>query len=205
MRNLNEGETQEASALLTLLENVSANVMIEYKRIRKLSPSRIFSCKSFLDKLIDDQVPLNFQPAHMIWKAKVPSKVQIFAWSLALGKLNTFDVIQRQNPNVSLSPSWCIKSKINGGSVDHLFLHCHTAVQLWHRLFQAAQISWVMPASSISMLSEFIHAFGKGEKARVLWKCSVMATFWVIWLKEIEGFFKIQRKISSFCGKERDY
>ncbi|KAH9776963.1 ATP-dependent clp protease proteolytic subunit-related protein 4 [Citrus sinensis] len=169
LRNLNEGETQEASALLTLLENVSANVMIEYKRIRKLSPSRIFSCKSFLDKLIDDQVPLNFQPAHMIWKAKVPSKVQIFAWSLALGKLNTFDVIQRQNPNVSLSPSWCIKSKINGGSMDHLFLHCHTAVQLWHRLFQAAQISWVMPASSISMLSEFIHAFGKGEKARVLY------------------------------------
>ena len=47
LRNLNEGEIQEASALLTLLENVSANVMIVDKRIRKLSPSRIFSCKSF--------------------------------------------------------------------------------------------------------------------------------------------------------------
>ena len=59
-----------------------------FKRIWKLSPSRDFSCKFFFVKSIDDQVLLNFQPIHMIWKAKVPSSVQIFAWSLALGKLN---------------------------------------------------------------------------------------------------------------------
>lgn len=106
-------------------------------------------------------------------KAKVPSKVQIYAWSLALGKLNTGDVIQRRSPNVCLSPSWCVMCKRNGESADHLFLHCHNTVQLWIRLFQAVKISWMMPASSMSMLSELIHAFGKGEKARVLWKCSV--------------------------------
>lgn len=51
----------------------------------------------FLDQLIEDQALSNFQAAHMIWKAKVPSIVQLLPWSLALGKLNTGDVIQRRN------------------------------------------------------------------------------------------------------------
>ena len=54
LRNLNEREIQEASALLALLENILVNVMVEDKRIWKLNPSRIFSCKSFFDKLIDE-------------------------------------------------------------------------------------------------------------------------------------------------------
>lgn len=110
---------------MALLENVSVNVMVEDKRIWKL--------KSFFDKLIDDQVLLNFQPAHMIWKAKVPSKVQIFAWSFAFGKLSNGNIIQRRNPNVCLSPCWCVMCKRNGKSTDHLFLYYHNAVQLWSR------------------------------------------------------------------------
>lgn len=141
----------------------------------------------------------------MFLKAKVPSKVQIYAWSLALSKLNTCDVIQRQNLNVCLSPSWFVMCKRNGESVDHLFLYCHNAVQIWNRLFQAAKIFWVMSASSMSMLSEFIHAVGKGKKARVLWKCSVWPLVGLFGLKEIEGFLKIQGNISSFCGKECGY
>ena len=66
------------------------------KRIWKLTPSRIFSCKSFFNQLIDDYALLNF---HMIWNAKVPNKVQPFAWLLALGKLSTGDGIQRRNLN----------------------------------------------------------------------------------------------------------
>ena len=104
---------------------------------------------------------------------------------MALGKLNTSDVIQRQNPNVCLSPFWCAMYKRNGESADHLFLHSHQAAQLWH---QAASISSVMPTSRNSLLSEFIHAFRKGEKARVLWKCSVLALFQVIWFERKKVF-----------------
>lgn len=125
----------------------------------------------------EDSFPKHSQVWGRAIKEIVPRKVQLFAWLLALGKPNTGDIIQRQNPNERLSPSSCIMCKRNGKSEDHLFLHCQTAVQLWHRLSQAAKISWVMPASSISMLSEFIHAFGRGENAILLWQCPVMATF----------------------------
>ncbi|GAY42514.1 hypothetical protein CUMW_067490 [Citrus unshiu] len=95
-------------------------------------------------------------PIHMIWKAKVPSSVQIFAWSLALGKLN-----------------------------------------LWNRLFQAAKIPSAMPASRMSMLSEFIHAFRMGEKARVLWKCSVISTFWADLRRRERDYYLAQKEISD--------
>lgn len=168
------------------------------KRIWKLTPSRIFSCKSFFNQLIDDYALLNF---HMIWNTKVPNKVQPFAWLLALGKLSTGDVIQRWNLNVCLSHSWSVVCKRNGENADHLFLHSHQAAQLWH---QPASISSVMPTSRNSLLSEFIHAFRKGEKARVLWKCSVLALFQVIWFERKKVFWR-SRNTSSFWGKEYNY
>ena len=61
----------------------------------------------------------------------------------------------------------------------------------------------MMPASSMSMLSELIHAFGKGKKAKELWKCSVMATFWVIWLRRKRRIFEDSEEY-LFCGKECD-
>lgn len=41
-----------------------------------------------------------------------------FASPLVLGKLNTSDVIQRQNPNVCLSPFWCATYNRNGESAE---------------------------------------------------------------------------------------
>lgn len=70
---------------------------LEDKRIGRLSPSRIFSCKLFFSCLIDDQYLWTFHPVHIIWKAKVPSKVQLFASSLVLGKLSTSVVFHRCN------------------------------------------------------------------------------------------------------------
>ena len=69
-------------------------------------------------------------------------------------------------------------------------MHCHNAAQLGKGLFQASKISWVMQASTMSMLSEFIRAFGKDEKARVLRKCSVTATFWVFWIERSRRIFE---------------
>ena len=64
-----------------------------------------------------------------------------------------------------------------------------SSIQLRHRLLQAASISWVMPASSNSPRSEFVHVL-EGEKARVLWKCSVPAIFREIWFERNIRFFE---------------
>lgn len=44
------------------------------------------------------------------------------------------------------------------------------------------------------MLNEHVSAFAKGEQARVLWKCSVLATLWVIWLQRHKRIFRDSRE-----------
>jgi hypothetical protein len=35
--------------------------------------------------------------------------------------------------------------KTAGESIDHLFLHCMIAIELWSRIFQLFGVVWVMP------------------------------------------------------------
>ena len=48
--------------------------------------------------------------------------------------------------------------KCNGESVDHLFLHCLVAMDMWAMVFGLFGVSWVMPQSVVGLL-----AFGKAD------------------------------------------
>lgn len=91
-------------------------------------------------------------------------------------KVNTCDLFHKRRPNCCLSPSWCIMCKMKGESADHLFVHCPVAQSLWYPLFREAGVSHVIPEGCHSLLSERLAAFGRGEKARLLW-ASVLSYF----------------------------
>ena len=40
---------------------------------------------------------------------------------------------------------WCYICKFNGESVNHLFLHCLVAMDIWAMMFGLFGVSWVMP------------------------------------------------------------
>ncbi|KAL0015632.1 hypothetical protein SO802_002701 [Lithocarpus litseifolius] len=42
--------------------------------------------------------------------------------------------------------------KCNGESVDHLFLHCPVALELWDMVFDSFGVCWVMPKSVVGLL-----------------------------------------------------
>ena len=63
-----------------------------------------------------------------IWKQKIPSRVAFFVWIAALGKCLTIDNLRRRKVWIL---DWCYICKCNGESVDHLFLHCPVAMDLW--------------------------------------------------------------------------
>ena len=42
--------------------------------------------------------------------------------------------------------------KSNGESVDHLFLHCLVAMDLWSMVLGLFGLSWVMPHSVLGLL-----------------------------------------------------
>ncbi|KAK9286213.1 hypothetical protein L1049_014598 [Liquidambar formosana] len=186
-RNLNDREFDEMS-LLDTIQNVLIYPSSCDRRLWKCHSSLSFSSKSFFDSLRkDDSVPV-FNPARMIWKAIVPLKVKILAWSTAHKRTNTNDWVQRKRPFVCLSPQWCVLCKKEGEFVDHLFLHCDISIALWQRLFNLANLSWVRP--SYSLLEVEFRGFGRSKRAKVLWSSVVLAIFWVIWIERNSRIFR---------------
>ena len=66
-------------------------------------------------------------------KAKVFLKVQICAWIIVNGKINTNDALQRKRPKYCLSPQWCVMYKDDCKNVDHLFLPRPVALLFWNK------------------------------------------------------------------------
>ncbi|KAK9273684.1 hypothetical protein L1049_018494 [Liquidambar formosana] len=126
----------------------------------------------------------------MVWKSKVPLKVKVFVWSVALKRINTNDMSQRRRPNRRLLPQWCIVCRLDAESIDHLFLHCQGARFLWQRLFLLAGVCWVSPASSLDMLVIHYGCFGKSKRGVVLWRRAVLVVFWVLWLERNSRIFE---------------
>lgn len=103
-------------------------------------------------------------------------------WALVYGGILTNNTLQKQRPNCFLNFQWCIVCCKNGESVDHLFLHCPIALNLWHRLFSLGNVMWVVPKGSAHMLLLDFCTFGGSKRAKMLWSCAVFATFWVLWM-----------------------
>ncbi|XP_009335445.1 uncharacterized protein LOC103928158 [Pyrus x bretschneideri] len=106
-RNLNQVETEEAARLLQKVENVRLSQSRADDRRWKLELSGLFACKSYRSSLSNNGIVQHFPPSSQIWKSKVPPKVKVLVWLVAIGKLNTCDQIQRRSP-FEVRVSWVI-------------------------------------------------------------------------------------------------
>ena len=71
-------------------------------------------------------------PWKSIWKQKISSRVAFFVWTAALGKCLTINNLRKRKVCIL---DWCYMCKCNSESVNHLFLHCPVASELWDMVF----------------------------------------------------------------------
>ena len=90
-----------------------------------------------------------FFPWNSIWKQKIPSRVASFIWIAALGKCLTIDNLRKRKVCIL---DWCYMCKCNSETVDHLFLYCSVALELWDIVFGLFGVCWVMPMFVLSFL-----------------------------------------------------
>ncbi|CAL9025350.1 unnamed protein product, partial [Prunus brigantina] len=133
-RNLNERELAEVIKMLDILDEIRLSPSKLDRRWWELEGSDSFSCKSFRSFLLNNGMLEAFPPYSLIWKAKSPPKVKVLVWLVAIGKVNTSDLVQRQRPYIYLSPHWCVLCKMSEESVDDLFLQCPFSLCLWWTL-----------------------------------------------------------------------
>jgi hypothetical protein len=67
-----------------------------------------------------------------IWKVKAPLRVAFFVWTAILGKILTLDNLRKRNIIVM---EWCCLCKKSGESIDHLFIYCEVASEMWNVCF----------------------------------------------------------------------
>ena len=144
--------------LVTRDEIISSHItevcscVLEDTRLWFPDSSHIFSCKSAFNKLRETLITNVFSPFKVIWKSPIPHKIKLFAWLVALGRVNTCDVLQKKRPNCTLNPSWCVMCKREEETVDHLFIHFSFGSRIWWKILRTFGLYWVVPGSCYGLL-----------------------------------------------------
>ena len=147
-RNLSDSEIVDLEGLMRSLDHLHISPSVPNMRSCSLSPSGLFTVKSFFLALsqFSDSPPVF--PTKFVWNSQVPFKVKSFIWLVAHKKVNTNDLLQLRRPHKALSPGICKLCMKYEETVDHLFLHCSLMMGLWHRLFQLAKMDWFPQGAS---------------------------------------------------------
>ena len=133
----------ELTQLLSTLERVGVCGVLEDRWVWENEGSRLFTCKSLFNSLIDKPTNTPWKFYHFIYKVLIPTKVRVFGWLLILKKLNTQDLWKKKKktPFLSISPSSCTICKNESESINHLLLHCSVAQRVWWFIIQKFKVS----------------------------------------------------------------
>lgn len=69
------------------------------------------------------------------------------------------------------------------------FVHCEVASLLWQKLFRETGY-WEIPEGCHTLFCDHCFGFGKGKKAKDLWRCSVVAVIWDLWMETNRRIFE---------------
>ena len=129
-RNLSDSEIVDLEGLMRSLDHLHISPSVPNMRSCSLSPSGLFTVKSFFLALsqFSDSPPVF--PTKFVWNSQVPFKVKSFVWLVAHKKVNTNDLLQLRRPYKALSLDICKLCMKHGETVDHLFLHCSLTMRL---------------------------------------------------------------------------
>ncbi|KAJ9697352.1 hypothetical protein PVL29_009249 [Vitis rotundifolia] len=180
-RNLSDPEIEDLESLMRSLDRLHLSPSVPDMRSWSLSPSGLFTVKSFFLALSQIHGLPSVFPTKIVWNSQVPFKVKSFVWLVVHKKVNKNDLLQLKRPYKALSPDICMMCMKHGEIVDHLFLHYSLTMGLWHKLFQLAKTDWVPPRSIFDMLSTNFNGFGSSKRGIVLWQATCIALIWVVW------------------------
>lgn len=74
-------------------------------------------------------------------------------------------------------------------SIDHFFIHCHYASEIWARLLKEIGLSWIIPNRVDWLLASW--GVGKvSKKGNTICKLVCPTVYWLIWLERNKRVFE---------------
>ena len=100
--------------------------------------------------------------------------------------------------------SWCCMFKVEGETIDHLFLHCTVAREMWDTVLNLFGLHWVMPRRVVDLLDCWQGKLGRHCHIEI-WKAISHCLMWCIWRERNARTFEdckqniLSLKLCFFC------
>lgn len=112
----------------------------------------------------------------------------MFGWLVALGKVNTFDRLQRRCSSWYISPHCFILCKVNGKSLEYIMIHCGFSLEIWDRWCAFTRGKVGIPQSIEEIFSHPNSLLS--SRAKSIRLCAVMKSIWSLWLEQNKCIFE---------------
>jgi hypothetical protein len=168
-RTFSQPASEEWRLLQTIIDNSNLGQGHD-KIVWGLDPSGVYTVNSMYNKLSQGASIFHFKD---LWAARLPVKIKIFSWQLALGRLPSSELIASRHGTASGRCAMCNRTE----NVNHIFFACSPARFMWSVVRQLLGCSWSPTsfAHFFSILSSFA-----GRSRRLHWML-FMAQSWALW------------------------
>ena len=143
----NAWKLEEMIRFLQTLHDQNFHPTGEDKLLLKNVKEKGFSVK-IMYKGFDISPTFDF-PYRLVWNPVVPSKIGVFAWEAAWGKVLTLDQLKRRGMTFA---NRCFMCEEEEETIDHLLTHCNSAKMLWDFF---CQLSGLVGFSRIRFFTPF--------------------------------------------------
>uniref|UniRef100_A0A2N9EQD7 Reverse transcriptase domain-containing protein n=1 Tax=Fagus sylvatica TaxID=28930 RepID=A0A2N9EQD7_FAGSY len=175
-RGFNDWEMAQVVSFFSLIQAHLPRSLDADRLSWSLNGKGSFDSRSFYRALCTPSSVSVLFPWKSIWKVKAPRRVVFFLWSVAWGRILTCDNLMRRG---HVMAGWCCLCRAAGESVDHLLLHCEVARVLWHCVFRAFGVAWVLPNQIPALLIGWWNWFGKHSSQ--VWNMVPHCLMWTLW------------------------
>lgn len=159
-RALNDWEIEEVAKLLGVLNIFQGVPLRSDKPVWKVHSKGVYTVKSNYRKMNPTLSLTEKWPWKLIWKIDRPLKLSCFAWLAIRKACLTHEILQKKGMQIC---SRCFMCENEVEINSHLFIHCHKAANLWNMFLSIMGVNWVMPKSTMELLSNWT---GIGSRCR---------------------------------------
>jgi hypothetical protein len=124
-----------------------------------------------------------------VWHKHIPSKVSLLVWRLLRNHIPTKDNLEHRGVLSSANTS-CVFGCGSSESVEHLFLHCTLAGNLWDLVCNWLGISFVHAGELRQHCIQFTKMVGLLLFTQLYFRIIWFATVWVIWKERNNRVFQ---------------
>lgn len=122
-----------------------------------------------------------------LWRGLVPFRIEIFTWTVLLGRVNTRSKLARIGI-IPRSENKCALCNNSAEEIDHLFLHCPFSSQLWSKWMNIWNLVWVLPVRIRDAFDQWQSPL-KNKFFKKVWAATFFVIVWSIWKERNSPIF----------------